>query len=66
MMTDDTKQLHEYPKGIEKIIRFYEDGLNQYRFQTSPSAQHLVEQTIKALRVLAGRLEQDNYNSILD
>ncbi len=39
-------------KRIEKLIRFHEGGLNQYRQYISPSAQILEEETVKALREL--------------
>jgi len=39
-------------KEIEALIRFHQDGLDQYRQHISPSAQYLEEQTIKALEEL--------------
>ena len=39
-------------KELEALIRFHQDGLNQYRQYISPSAQYLEEQTIKALKEL--------------
>jgi mevalonate pyrophosphate decarboxylase len=41
-------------KDIEKIIKFHQDGLDQYHYQMSPSAQVLTEQTIEALEELRG------------
>lgn len=43
---------------INALIRFHQDGLDQYRQHISPSAQYLEEQTIKALehykKILSG------------
>ena len=39
-------------KDLEKLIRYHEDGLAQYRMQMSPAAQGLEELTIKALKRL--------------
>lgn len=39
-------------KEIASLIRYHKDGLSQYRFAISPSAQVLEEQTIKALEEL--------------
>lgn len=45
-------------KEIEQLIRFHQNGLNQYRQHISPAAQYLEEQTIKALEELKKRVEQ--------
>jgi len=39
-------------KELEALIRYHQNGLAQYRLQISPAAQHLEEQTIKALQEL--------------
>lgn len=53
------------PKDIQALIRFHENGLAQYRLVMAITAQHLVEQTIEALRQLEeiikkGGIESDN------
>lgn len=39
-------------KEIETLIRFHQNGLDQYRQHISPAVQYLEEQTIKALEEL--------------
>jgi len=41
---------------IASLIRYHEEGLNQYRQHMGPSSQYLEEQTVKALRELHVRI----------
>lgn len=50
-------------KEIERLIHFHQDGLDQYRQHMSPAAQHLEEQTIKALEELKKRIEDAEQSS---
>lgn len=42
---------------IERLIRFHQVALEQYRQHISPSAQYFEEQTVKALKELKSKLE---------
>jgi len=47
-----SKNREEYLKQLKLRILFYEDGLSQYSFALSASAQYIVGETIKDLKEL--------------
>ena len=49
-MADRTKRKILDKHGLEKLIRFHEGGLLMHRYQMSPSAVYLTEETIIQLK----------------